>query len=127
MLQATNAIRNSKLGSEAHDESVRFLARYNFLYRRAGLNVDEARAKRLSRSIWYLLTSNFASGMGVCAGIVEPFKHILHETAHPLFLLLELRSPMGACPDNTVYHSKSWGFILFLYKYLLNGSIKING
>ena len=33
---------------------------------------------------------------------VEPFRHLLHVTAHPRFLVLELRTPMGACPVCTV-------------------------
>ena len=45
----------------------------------------------------YTLAANFASGMGPCMGIVEPFKHLLCVTAHPHFLALELRVPMGAC------------------------------
>ena len=28
----------------------------------------------------------------------EPFKHLLHATAHPQFFVLELRVHMGACP-----------------------------
>ena len=35
--------------------------------------------------------------MGTCAGIVEPFKHLLRVTAFPQFLVLELRAPMGTC------------------------------
>ena len=48
------------------------------------------------------LAANFASGVGPCGGIVEPFKHLLHATAHPQFLALEVQAPMGTCPDNTV-------------------------
>ena len=71
--------------------SVRFLARYSFLHCRAGL--DKARCKW----IWYP-AANFASGSGPRAGIIEPFKHSLRVTAHPQFLALELRAPVGACP-----------------------------
>ena len=44
-------------------------------------------------------SANFASGVGPCSGIVEPFKHFLRVTAHSqiLVLELELRAPMGAC------------------------------
>ena len=45
----------------------------------------------------YTLAANFASGVGPCMGIVEPFKHLLRVTAHPHFLAVELRAPMGAC------------------------------
>ena len=36
--------------------------------------------------------------VGACAGIVEPFKHLLCATAHPQFLVLELRVLKGTCP-----------------------------
>ena len=91
VLQATNASEGWQRGYE----SVRFLARYSFLQRRAGL--DEARAKRRFRSIRYTLAANFASGMGVCTEIVGLFKHLFRVTAHPQFLVLELRAPMSAC------------------------------
>ena len=45
----------------------------------------------------YTLAANFASGVGPCMGIVEPFKHLLHVTAHPHILVVELRVPVGAC------------------------------
>ena len=45
----------------------------------------------------YTLAVYFASGVGPCTRIVEPFKHLLRVTAHPQFLVLELRAPMGAC------------------------------
>ena len=38
----------------------------------------------------YTLAANFASGVGPCTGIVEPFKHLLRVTTHPHFLALEL-------------------------------------
>ena len=44
----------------------------------------------------WLLTSH--PGWTLCIGIVEPFKHPLHATTHPQFIVLELRAPMGACP-----------------------------
>ena len=43
------------------------------------------------------MAANFSSGVDPCAGIVEPFKHLLRVTAHPRILVLELRVPMGAC------------------------------
>ena len=43
------------------------------------------------------MAANFASRVGSCAGIVEPFKHLLRVTAHRQILVLELRAPMGAC------------------------------
>ena len=63
-------------------ESISFVARYSFLNRWAGLN--EARCD----------TIYFASRVGPCMGIVESCKYLL---AHPQFLALELRAPMGAC------------------------------
>ena len=48
----------------------------------------------------YTLAANFASGVGPCMGMVEPFKHLLRVTAHPHFLALELRA---LARDNTVY------------------------
>ena len=68
----------------------------------AGL--DEAWMKRRCKSIWYPLAANFASGVGPCGGIVEPFKCLLHVTAHPQFLAVELQAPMGPslAQDNTV-------------------------
>ena len=44
------------------------------------------------------MEANFASGVGPCVGIVEPFKHLLCVTAHPQILVFELQAPMGACP-----------------------------
>ena len=77
-------------------ESVRFVARYSFLYCRAGL--DKTWTKWQCKSIWYLLAANFAFGVGFSTGKVEPFKLFLCVTSHPKFLTLELRAPMGACP-----------------------------
>ena len=71
-------------------ELVSYVARHSFLHCQAGL--DEARSK-----MRYTLAVYFASGVGPCTGIVEPFKHLLRVTAHPHFLALELRAPMGAC------------------------------
>ena len=48
------------------------------------------------------MAANFASEMGPCVLIVEPFKHVLLVTAHPQFLALELRAPMGACLGQSV-------------------------
>ena len=81
-------------------ESVCFLAQYNFLHRCASLN--KARAKRRCR---LTLAANFTPGLGACKGRVQPFKHLHHVTAHPQFLVLELRAPMGTCPgqyDNCI-------------------------
>ena len=36
------------------------------------------------------MAANFASGVGPCVGIIEPFKHILRVTAHPQILALGL-------------------------------------
>ena len=58
----------------------------------------QARVKQRCRSIRDWLAANFVSGMGPCTGIVQPFKHLLRATAHPQFLMLELRVPMGTCP-----------------------------
>ena len=69
-------------------ESVSFVARHSFLHCQAG--TDEVTMR-------YTLAANFASGMGPCTGIVEPFKHLLRVTAHPHFLAVELWVPMGAC------------------------------
>ena len=44
------------------------------------------------------LAANFASAVDPCVGIVKPFKLLLRVTAHPQFLALELRVPMGTCP-----------------------------
>ena len=92
VLQATNAAEALQRGYE----SVRFLAWYSVFHCRAGF--DEVRAKRRCRSIWYILPANLASWVDACAKIVGPFKHLLRVTAHPQFLVLELRVPMGACP-----------------------------
>ena len=48
------------------------------------------------------MAANFASGVGLCTGMVEPFKHLLRVTAYPQILALELRVPMGAARDNMV-------------------------
>ena len=77
-------------------ESVCFVAWYSFLYCRAGL--DEVQMKQRCKWIWYTLVANFASRVSPCAEIVEPFKLLLHVTAHPQFFELELRAPMGTCP-----------------------------
>ena len=92
VLQATNAAETWQRGYEL----VYFLAWYSIFHRQAGL--DEAWAKRRCRLIRYPLAANFTSWVGVCAEIVGPFKHLLRVTAHPQFLTLELRAPMGACP-----------------------------
>ena len=42
------------------------------------------------------MASNFASGVGPCVEIVDPFKHLLCVTTHPQILVLELWAPMGA-------------------------------
>ena len=43
-----------------------------------------------------------------CAGIVEPFKHLLRVTTDPQIMVFELRAPMGACPGqhgiSTLFH-----------------------
>ena len=57
---------------------------------------NEARAKLRRRWINSVAHVNFGSGMGTCMGRVGLFKHLLRVTAHPHFLLLELRAPMGA-------------------------------
>ena len=57
----------------------------------------QARGKATMQVDRYLLAANFTSGVGPCAEMVEPFKHLLHTIAHPQFLALELRAPMGAC------------------------------
>ena len=100
VVQATNASESWQRGYE----SVRFLARYSFLQRRAGL--DEARTKRRFRSIRYTLAGNFASGVGVCTEIVGLFKHLFRVTAHPQFRVLELRAPMSACFGH--YGTRRW-------------------
>ena len=50
------------------------------------------------------MATNFAFGVGLCVGIVEPFKHILCVTAHPQILANELWAPMGACPGQYAIH-----------------------
>ena len=42
------------------------------------------------------MISPVGSRVHACTGIVELFKHLLCETAHPQFLVLELQAPMGA-------------------------------
>ena len=51
----------------------------------------------------YTLAVYFASGVGPCTGLVEPFKLLLRVTTHPQFLVLELRCPWALDWDNTVY------------------------
>ena len=55
---------------------------------------DKARYK----SIRDPLAANFASRVGLCARIVETFKHLLCVTTHPQFLALELWAATGVCP-----------------------------
>ena len=45
------------------------------------------------------MAANFASGVGPCAGIVEPFKQVLRVTTHPQILALEQAhwSPTCTC------------------------------
>ena len=57
------------------------------------------------------MSANFRSRVATCTRIVELFKHLLHATAHPHFLVLELQVLMGAFPGQydicyTIYHSK---------------------
>ena len=89
VLQAMNA---GEVWQRGYD-LVCFLARYIVFYCWAGH--DEAQAKPRYRSIRYPLATSFASWVGTCTGIVGPFKHLLHVTAHPQFLVLELWAPMG--------------------------------
>ena len=51
--------------------------------------------KRRCRLIRNTLAANFASRVGACAEIIQAPPHV---TAHPQFLVLELRVAMGACP-----------------------------
>jgi len=62
------------------------------------------------------MAANFASGVGPCVGIVEPFKHILCVTAHPQILALGLRAPMGVCLGQYGIYLLLWSelFILLL-------------
>ena len=71
LLQAMNAVETW----QQDYRSAHFVARYSFLHHWPGL--DKAWAKWQCKSIWYLLAANFASGVGPCGGIVEPFKHLL--------------------------------------------------
>ena len=74
-------------------ESVCFVARYSFLYCRAGL--DEAWTKCRCKSIWYPLAANFTSGLlALARGKLDHFR----VTAHPQFLVLKVQVPMGTCP-----------------------------
>ena len=83
-------------------ESVHLVAQYSFvLHCLAGLDQT-----RWCKSIRYPLAANSESGVGPCTGIVNPFKHLLRATAHPQFLVFELRAPMGTCPGQ--YGSNSW-------------------
>ena len=54
-----------------------FLAQYRFLHRRAW---PQSKATMQADSV-----ANFASVVGACTGIVEPFKHLLRANAHPHF------------------------------------------
>ena len=45
----------------------------------------EAQSMKLEVTMQYTLAVNFASGVGPCTGIFEPFKHLLRVTAHPQF------------------------------------------
>ena len=77
-----------KLGNDRGYESVSYVARHCFLH--CWRSTYEA-------TMQYTLVANFASRVGPCKGMVEPLKHLLRVTAHPHFLALELRAPMGAC------------------------------
>ena len=50
----------------------------------------------LKQSTGKVMISPVRSRVHACTGIVELFKHLLCETAHPQFLVLELQAPMGA-------------------------------
>ena len=50
------------------------------------------------------MAANFTSGVGPCAGIVEPFNHLLCVTTHPQILTLELQAPMHGCFPGTVWY-----------------------
>ena len=94
-------------------ESVHFVACCSFLHCRAGL--DEAQTKQRCKSIRYTLAANFTPGVGLCRGIVEPFKHLLCATTHPQFLALELRAPMGACLGQygiIIFYGQNFGFCI---------------
>ena len=80
-----------KLGNEATGRSA-FGPQYSF-------GLDEAWAKWQCWLIWYPQAANFTSGMGACT--VEPFKHLLHATAHP-FWCLSCDCPWALARYNTV-------------------------
>ena len=67
----------------------------------------------------YPLAVNFTSGVGPCTEIVE---HLLHVTAHPQFLALELQAPMGACSGqygSNQTHNSQIQMVCDLYQYVL--------
>ena len=60
----------------------------------------------------YFLVLNFASRVGTCLEIVEPFKHLLCVTAHPQFWCLSCEHPWVLPQGNTVL---VWDKFLKLY------------
>jgi len=85
---------------EAWDQgygSVHFLASYSFSTIRLASTKHEKSDDLVDLVPWQL---SFASGVGACMGRVEPFKHFLHATAHPHFLVFELQATMGTCLEH---------------------------
>ena len=85
---------------EAWDQGyglVHFLASYTFSTIRQS-STKHGKSDDLVDLVPRQLT--FASGVGACMGIVEPFKHLLHATTNPHVLVLELQATMGTCLEH---------------------------
>ena len=74
-----------------------------------------------------LVLRQLTLGVGPAMRKVEPFKHLLCETAHPQFLVLKLWAPMGAC----LGHYGDISFKIFSWhvdrqNWLLNSTLHIH-
>ena len=77
-------------------ESVRFLARYS-LYHCWVAWLQLSMGGVTMQVDLDPLVANFTSRVGTCVEIVGPFEYLLHVTAHPHFLVLELQAPKMKC------------------------------
>ena len=80
-----------KLGNEATSQSaLEYITAFSTVW-------HTSTNHRQSDDASWFVAAIFTSGVGCCAGIVEPFKHIC-ATTHPQLLVLELWALMSACP-----------------------------
>ena len=78
------------------------------------VGLPSTKHRRSNKLIQYSLAANFASWVGLGAGIVEPFKHLLHATTHSQFWCLSCERPWALVLGNMViFHACNKSYITF--------------